>query len=107
MDALLDQEYTKRQFEVMVADLWPKASADPAPFSKEQYSLIGLLESSPTIDDGFRYTKWGALNAVSEFQCWGSRFNAGGPSVEEKRTMHSVFGRGKAQTDRAYAYLSS
>lgn len=106
MNALLDQEFTKRQFETMIQDLWPKPANDPAPFSREQYSLIGLLESSPTIDDGFRYTKYGALNAVTELQDWGTRFNAGGPSTEEKRTMHVLFGRAKVQADRALAYLS-
>jgi phage/plasmid-like protein (TIGR03299 family) len=78
MNALLDQEFTKRQFEQMVADLFPKAASEPAPFSREQYSMIGLLESSPTIDDGIRYTKYGALNAVREFDDWGRRFNEGG-----------------------------
>lgn len=107
MNALLDQEFTKRQFETMIQELWPKTPSDPSPFTREQYSLIGLLESSPNIDDGFRYTKYGALNAVTELQDWGTRFNAGGPSTEEKRTMHVLFGRAKVQADRALAYLSN
>lgn len=105
MNDLLDQEFTKRQFEDMVRQLWPKPNNDPAPFSKEQYSLIGLLESSPTIDDGFRYTKWGALNAANEFQCWGRRFNLGETSTEEKRTVNQLLGSAKQQSDRALAYL--
>src|SRR5215213_9790617 len=92
MNALLDQEFTKREFEGMVADLFPKPANEPAPFSREQYSMIGLLESSPTIDDGLRYTKWGALNAVTEHFDWSTRFNEGGAPVAEKRTMHVMFG---------------
>jgi phage/plasmid-like protein (TIGR03299 family) len=106
MNALLDAEFTKREFERMVAELWPKPASEPAPFSREQYAMIGLLESSPTIPDDMRYTRWGALNAVTEHWDWGTRFNQGGPAVEEKRTMHVLFGKAKAQSDRALAYLS-
>jgi phage/plasmid-like protein (TIGR03299 family) len=107
MNALLDQEFTKRQFEQLVTELWPKPASEPAPFSREQYSMIGLLESSPNIDDAFRYTKYGALNAVTELFDWGTRFNQTGPSVEEKRTLNVMFGKAKAQGDRALAYLAA
>jgi hypothetical protein len=90
----------------MVRQLWPKPANEPAPFSREQYALIGLLESSPNIDDAFRYTRWGALNAVTELFDWGTRFNQTGPSVEEKRTLNCLFGKAKVQGDRALAYLS-
>lgn len=107
MNGLLDQEFTKRQFEQMVGDLFPKPLNEPAPFSREQYSMIGLLESSPTIDQGIRYTRFGALNAVTEHFDWSTRFNEGGPSVAEKRTTNTLFGRAKVQADRAFAYLSN
>lgn len=106
MNKLIEQEFTKREFERMVADLWPKPAAERAPFSRDQYAMIGLLESSPTIPDDIRYTRWGALNAVTEFQDWGTRFNQGGASIEEKRTLHTLFGKAKVQGDRALAYLS-
>lgn len=106
MNELLAQEFTKRQFELMVQDLWPKSPSEPAPFSREQYSMIGLLESSPTIDDGIRYTKYGALNAVTEYHDWNRRFNEGGPPVEEKRTMATMFGDAKKRADQALAYLA-
>ena len=67
--------------------------------------MVGLLESSPTIPDEYRYTRWGALNAVTEHLDWGTRFNSGGPPVEEKRTAHVLFGKAKAQSDRALQYL--
>jgi hypothetical protein len=89
-----------------VRDLFPKAAGEVAPFSREQYQLIGLLESSPTISDDFRYTRWGAFNAVTEHFDWQTRFNEGGPSVAEKRTTHTLFGKAKTQADRAFAYLS-
>lgn len=68
--------------------------------------MIGLLESSPTIDDGIRYTKYGALNAVREFDDWGRRFNDGGPPVAEKRTMATMFGKAKANSDKVLTFLS-
>jgi len=107
MNNLLDQEFSKRQFEGMVQALWPKLDTEPAPFSREQYSMIGLLESSPTIDDGIRYTKYGALNAVREFDDWGRRFNDTGTSTAEKRTMATMFGKAKERSEKALAYLNS
>lgn len=52
----------------------------------------GLLESSPTFDDGLRYTKYGALNAVTAFHDWNTRYNEGDVSMEEKRTINVLFG---------------
>jgi phage/plasmid-like protein (TIGR03299 family) len=106
MNALIEQEFSKRDFERLVGDLFPKSASERAPFSREQYSMIGLLESSPTIHDASRYTRWGALNAVTEFMDWNTRFNEGGAPVAEKRTMHTLFGRAKVQADRAYSYLA-
>jgi phage/plasmid-like protein (TIGR03299 family) len=107
MNALLDQEFTKRQFEGMVSKLFPKAANERAPFSREQYSMIGLLESSPTIDDGIRYSKYGAFNACTEYEDWGRRFNEGGPPVAEKRTMNCMFGKAKANADKVLTYLTA
>jgi phage/plasmid-like protein (TIGR03299 family) len=106
MDALLDAEYTKAEFEGLVRDLWPKPANEPAPFSREQYAMIGLLESSPTISDDIRGTKWAALNAVTEHFDYGTRFNEGGAPVEEKRLQHVLFGKAKQQADRTLSYLS-
>lgn len=107
MDALVEAEYTKGQFESLVRDLWPKPTGDPAPFSREQYSMIGLLESSPTIGDDIRGTKYAALNAITEYFDHGTRFNEGGASIEEKRFTHVMFGRAKAQADRALTFLAN
>lgn len=107
MNALLNQEFTKGQFETMVKDLFPKTdSNDPASFSREQYSMIGLLESSPTLNDDVRSTKWGAFNAVTEFQSWGKRFNDTDKPVAEKRTENALFGKGVDATQRAFDYLA-
>ena len=65
-----------------------------------------LLESSPTIDDGLRYTKYGALNAVTEFHDWNTPYNKGDVSMEEKRTMNVLFGGAKQAADKTFAYLA-
>jgi hypothetical protein len=106
MDALLDEEYTRRDFERLVRDLFPKPAGERAPFSKEQYGMLGLLESSPTIGDDIRQTKYGAFNAVTEWHEWQTRFHQGGPSIEEKRTLTCLFGKAKSQADKTFAYLS-
>ena len=107
MNELLEQEFTKGQFEDMVKSLFPKTdSNDPAPFSREQYSLIGLLESSPTLNDDIRYTKWGAFNAVTEYQSWGRRLNDTDTPDAEKRTVNALFGKGVDAAQKAYNYLA-
>lgn len=106
MNALLDQPFTKGNFEAMVTKLFPKGTKELAPFSNEQYAMIGLLESSPTIDDGIRYTKYGALNAIREYDDWGRRFNdTSGSSVADRRTMATLFGKSKDRSDVAMKYL--
>jgi phage/plasmid-like protein (TIGR03299 family) len=113
MNELLNAEFTKGQFETMVRDLFPKTDKnDPAPFSREQYSLIGLLESSPTLNDDVRYTKWGAFNAVTEYQSWGRRFNGadqpdGEVRIAERRTESALFGKGADAAQKAFDYLTT
>lgn len=107
MNRLLDTEFTRKNFEDMVKDLFPKPAGERAPFSREQYGMLGLLESSPTISDQIRGTKYGAFNAVTEWHDWQVRFNEGGQPTDEKRTVSQLFGRAKAQADRALAYLAS
>lgn len=71
--------------------------------------MIGLLESSPTIGDGIRYTRYGAFNAITEHFDWNTRFNnpgEDGPPIEEKRTLHTLFGKAKSEADKTFAYLS-
>lgn len=105
MNDLLAQDFTKREFEQMVSKLFPKGSGEAAPFSKEQYSMIGLLESSPTIDDGIRYTRYGALNAVTEYFDHNRRFNETDTPVQEKKFMAAMFGDAKKNADKVMAYL--
>lgn len=107
MNKLLDTEYTRRDFEGLVRDLFPKPAGERAPFSREQYGILGLLESSPTINDDIRKTKYGCFNAVTEWFDYGTRYNEGGASIEEKRTINHLFGNAKKQADRTLAYLSA
>lgn len=108
MNELLEQEFTKGQFEGMVKDLFPKTDAnDPSPFSRSQYAMIGLLESSPTIPDEIRYTKWGAFNAITEYESHGRKFNDTDTPTAEKKTIHALFGKGADASDKAYKYLAN
>jgi hypothetical protein len=90
----------------MVRWFFRETAKETAPFSREQYAMISLLGSSPTIDDGLRYTMYGALNAVTEYQNWNTRYNNGGASTEDKRTLDAVFGRAKDDADKTFAYLA-
>lgn len=106
-DALIDRPFSMSDMEAMVRDLFPKKSSDAAPFSPEQYGMIGLLQSSPTIDDAFRMTQWGAYNAIREWDDWGRRYNETDVPVAERRTIQAMFGPGKERGDKALKYLVS
>lgn len=77
-EELINTEVSKGRFEEIIRECFPKVKSDPAPFSREQYSIFGVLENSPTIDEGIKRTGWGAINAVTEFLEWGrSRRSSG------------------------------
>ena len=64
----------------------------------------GLLESSPTFDDGLRYTKYGALYAVTEFHEGNTRSNEGddGRKAHDERPVRMA----KQAADKTFAYLA-
>lgn len=66
-DKLINTKVTLGRFEEIIRQTFPKAKSDLAPFSREQYAMIGVLQSSPTISKDIRFTGWGALNAVTEY----------------------------------------
>lgn len=69
MNALVEQDFTLAQFEQLVKDVFPaKENKDgQGKRSSEQTGLIKAFEYSPTLSDAIRHTKWGALNAVAEY----------------------------------------
>lgn len=104
MNKLIDQDYTKVQFEQLVRDVFPHKLDQP--FSPEQYGMIGTFESSPTMDDSFRYTAWGALNAVREYDDWGRTIRASKDRSEaELRTEAAWFGKNVSRSNDTFKYL--
>lgn len=104
MNQLINSAFTKAEFEGMVRDVFPGKS--PGAFTPEQYALIGVLESSPTIADSFRYTKWGALNAVREYDDWGPRRGREGVDESELRTQDAWFGKNVDRSNKVFKFLS-
>lgn len=104
-EALLAQEFTKAEFERLVAQIVPSKGSDAA--SLTQKALIGTLESSSTIDDGMRYTKWGAMNAVAEYVDWVQPIqNSKTKTRAEQRTERAWWGPGLALKKKAHAVLT-
>lgn len=106
MNQLIETEFTKRQFELMVTDLFSGKENKGGRFSREQYEMIGVLESSPNINADARYTAWGALNAVTERDQWGQRFR-GDRDEGEKRFEQVLWGDAKKRADKTLAYLTA
>jgi Domain of unknown function (DUF932) len=108
MNELIAKQFTKRDFEVMVKSLFPAKKANTDRFSAEQYALIGCFESTPNLDDSFRYTEWGALNAVREYDDWGKEFRASATkSEDEQRVQRTWFGSNVARSTKTLAYLQA
>lgn len=107
-DRMLEAEFTKGEFERLVEKLVPVKDSDDVgdPALQTQRALIGTFESSKTIDDGMRYTKWGAYNAVAEYADWikpmrGSKTK----TVEEQRTENVLFGKAVEMKKKALELL--
>jgi len=108
-EALIQQEITDFEFEKMVKDLWPdKDAAQRGMFSDRQAALIQSFRSTPTLDDGIRHTKWGALNAVGEYVDWGRTFRKSGRvPAEELRAKAVLFGPNVGDRNKTLQYLTS
>lgn len=108
MNELIAQQFDKADFELLVKDVFPGKKENTDRFSAEQYALIGCFESTPNLDDAFRYTKWGALNAVREYDDWGKEFRASATkSEDEQRVQRSWFGPNVARSTKTLAYLQA
>jgi phage/plasmid-like protein (TIGR03299 family) len=106
MDRLAELPLDKAGFEAMVRSLFPGKAATGSSFTAEQYALIGVLESSPNIMDGLRYTGWGALNAVREYDDWHRQFR--GEDDEERddaRLEATWWGRNVKRAQQVFDYL--
>lgn len=110
MEKLLAIDFSKTQFEDMIRKLFPPTQEPEfgVSFSDEQYSMIGLLESSPTIDDGLRYTKYGALNAIREYDDWGRDYRKSKvKTISEQRTEATWFGKNVSRSNKVLEFLSA
>lgn len=106
-ERLLAQDFTKAEFERLVRQLAPSRQAGDAAF-QTQMALIGTLESSMTLDDGLRYTRWGALNAVAEYADWVQPVRTSKTKSEaEQRTDRAWFGAGLRMKETAHKILTS
>lgn len=103
-DRMIATELTKRQFEEVIRAAFPgKSVGGVGGFSAMQYQLIGTFESSPTIPDDYRYTQWGAINAVGEHADWAKRTEPkNADEASDNRTFDSLFGKAPTTRDRFY-----
>jgi len=108
MNRLVEASFTKAEFEKLVKVIAPEKKPDERrSFSDEQYALIGCYESSPTLE-GIRDTKWGALNAVREYDDWYRTFKASRVKTEsEQRTEAVWFGRNVDRANATLKYLTA
>lgn len=103
---LIDEAFTKGEFERMVSQLIPADDWDKA--REKQLALIGLFETSATIPDEYRYTKWGAFNSVTEYVDWITPTrNTKTQSADERRLSESMFGGGRQLREKAFQFLTS
>lgn len=104
-ERMIQSELTKRDFERIIRVAFPKGKpiGGAGGFTPQQYQLIGTFESSTTISDDFRYTQWGALNAVGEHFDWarGSR-STDEEQAADSRALNSLLGDAPKARQRFY-----
>lgn len=106
MDVLIAQDFDTAEFESLIKDVFPNKGRGE--YSAEHYSMIGVFQSSPTMDDSFRFTKWGALNAVREWDDWGKSLRVGeGKSLAEAQVSNTLFGPNVKRSNLVLAALQA
>lgn len=96
MNDLASQVMTKDLFSSLIRRAFPNDGDEP--YSEQQLAMMGMLENSPTIPDSLRLTKYGALNAVTEYFDWGRSIRKSkSKSLAEQRTEAAWFGTVKAK----------
>lgn len=92
MNLLIGQDYTKADLEKDVRILWPSKDRGDGNAQK-QMAALGVFEASTTVNDAWRYTKYGAIQAVAELEDWMSpRRSSKEKSFEEQQTEAVWFG---------------
>lgn len=114
-ERLINQEVVDAEFERMVREVFPPAkdskdaqeiAAGSKKFTDLQLRIVEHFRSTPTIDDSFRHTAWGAVNAVGEYYDWARTIGASkdyGPA--EARGRAALFGANIGARDKALDYL--
>jgi phage/plasmid-like protein (TIGR03299 family) len=106
-EQLVNTPMPRATFEDMIRDVYPrKDDKGLAPFSEEQYALLGVLDRSTTINDAWRDTRWGGLNAVTEYETWLRKLNNTDRSEAERRLESDLWGRGSKNGQAAFDYLT-
>lgn len=91
LNLLADQSFFAGEFEQFASralrfgELMP-----PGSVKQEVEALVTLFETSPTLPDELRYTKYGALQAIIEHLDWGRPVGAAGEGDSETRAVHAL-----------------
>jgi phage/plasmid-like protein (TIGR03299 family) len=92
MAKLAEADYTMAEFEKLAATLFPvKDEAKDSANKNAQLALIGNYVTSPTLG-ATKETRYGALNAVTEYTQWARKYNNGDRTVAERQTESNWFG---------------
>lgn len=72
-ERMIEQEITNREFDALVASLYPEGKDETARQAKAREERAGVMRSlfttAPT-QEGIRNTAWGAYNAITEYIDW-------------------------------------
>lgn len=89
MNRLIEQPFENAQFDDLVRKLLPSKSRGDAA-EQHQMSLIGVHRASQTMSDTWRETKYGALQAVTEWADW-YRTRKGAAGTQEERKVAGLW----------------
>ncbi len=102
---MINTELTKTEFEKIIRVAFPKGKVlgGAGGFTQQQYTLIGAFESTPTLPQEYRYTQWGAANAVGEYFDWARRAESKDEdTAADNRALSTLTGDASKNRQRFY-----
>jgi phage/plasmid-like protein (TIGR03299 family) len=108
MEKLIHAELTMSEAEKIVRQVVPGDPEEGRLFTDSQSTILDLFQSSPTLDDSFRQTKYGLFQSVSEFSSWIAPLSRKSKRSDNERLTEAIwFGSAVDLNQKAYSALTN
>ena len=108
-ERMIQTAITDAEFEAIVAKLYGEPAETDSVRTRNSKiqkldTIRGLYHDAST-QNGIRGTRWGAYNALSEFEDWATPVKAGAAEKDARRALRAVDGEGVTRKNAAFELL--